>query len=379
MKIVYIVKYIAQLGGLDRVLSDKMNYLAEHYHHDVYLITYEQGKHPFSYSLSPKIKHTDLNVRFFTRHGKSLVKRFLLYLKMRRQFRNRLYSRIREIHPDVVVTLTDSYSLSDILMNIPGTFKRIVESHVERNSFLKANDFSHSFILNKVGRIYDAYFSRQFKKCDRMVVLTEKDAAKWKKDIPQTIVIPNPVTLYPEVQSALTAKTVISAGRLELQKGYDLLIKAWNSVHQKHPDWKLTIYGDGGCRTELENLIAQSGLSGVVYLYPATKDIYHKYIDSSIYVMSSRYEGFGLVLIEAMSCGIPCVSFDCPHGPSDIITNYKNGILVENANLTKLSESICLLIENEELRRNMGKNARESIKKYLPQTIMPQWEELFHT
>ena len=143
MKIVYIVKYIAQLGGLDRVMTDKMNYLSDKLNHEIFLITYEQGKHPFSYSLSSNINHIDLNVRFFTRYKYKLLKRTYLYLKMRKKFKQKLYKQIQKISPDILICSTDSYSLLDILMNTPGNFKKIVESHVERNSILKKNDFKN--------------------------------------------------------------------------------------------------------------------------------------------------------------------------------------------------------------------------------------------
>lgn len=175
------------------------------------------------------------------------------------------------------------------------------------------------------------------------------------------------------------SKRIITAGRLVEQKGYDLLLDAWSKVHQKHPEWILDIYGEGEDKTMLLEKRKNLALENSVLFHPPTLDIYQKYMDSDFYVMSSRFEGFGLVLAEAMSCGIPCVSFDCPHGPSDIIKDYEDGLLVEKENIKELADKICYLIENENVRIKMGHKARENVKRFLPENVMPQWKNLFES
>lgn len=375
MRIVYIMKYIAQLGGLDRVMSLKMNNLAK-LGYEVYLITYEQGQHPISFPLDERIRHTDIDVRFFTRHSKNLFKRVLQYFNMRKTFKKRLYNRIKEINPDIIVTLTDSYTLLDILQGIPGNAYRVIESHVERGSFKKANDFKGKPVLYQLGKLFDHYITRQIKKADCLVTLTQHDANAWS-EIKNVKVIPNPLSFDVNQKSDLSRKVVISVGRLEWQKGYDMLIDAWQIVNKKHPDWELHVFGDGNDRAALEKKTKECKLGDYIYWEHSTPDIINKYLDSSIYVMSSRYEGFGLVLTEAMSCGLPCISFNCPFGPSDIINDGEDGILVEPNNIVDLANSICKLIEDDSLRKDLSNTALKNVQRYNSKNIMKDWTRLF--
>lgn len=375
MKIVYIYKSIASLSGMERILTDKMNYLADQLGYDIYLITYEQGKHPLSFSLSSRVQHRDLGVVFYSKSKYSLSKRIWLYFMMRRIFKRKLYEIVQNINPDIIVAMSYAYPQLDIIANIPGKSKRILETHIAKEALLKSADFN-LFLLKKIAWIYDYYMMSQIKKFDILVTLTEQDKRKWENRLP-TIVIPNVLTLYPQEKALLNNKKIISAGRFDSQKGYDLLILAWRIVIDKHPDWQMHIFGDGNCNTMLQNSIKELQIESSFFLHEATPNIYEQYLRHSIYVMSSRYEGFGLVLIEAMSCGLPCISFDCPSGPSEIIKNGENGILVENGNINKLSEAICYLIEKEEVRKQMGLEARKSALRYSKKNIMKQWDTLF--
>ena len=139
----------------------------------------------------------------------------------------------------------------------------------------------------------------------------------------------------------------------------------------------MEIYGKFDASEGLETLAKSLQIGECVHFFEPQKNIIENYLESSIYVMSSRFEGFGMVLIEAMACGIPCVSFNCPFGPSDIITNEVDGFLVENGNSKALAEKLNLLIEDTELRMKMGKRAKENAKRFLPEKIMQQWDELF--
>ncbi len=378
MKIVYLFNSLAKLAGTERILTDKMYYLSEVMGHEVHIITYEQGKHPVAFPLPPKVQWTDIDVCFYTMYNYGMLKRAVKYLQMRKQFKMKLNEMMHQLQPNILICTTYSYGELDLIAQVPGSAKKIVESHVARHTMEKRFTTSPTKINQWLARWKDRHIAKSLHRFSAIVTLTEKDKQSWK-EYADVSTIPNLLTYYPlHGIGSKEKKRVISAGRLLTQKGYDLLIQSWKIVHEKHPEWILDIYGDGEDKRALQQLIHSNGLTDSLHIYPSTSRIYDKYIDSDLYVMSSRWEGFGLVLIEAMSCGIPCVSFDCPHGPRDIITDGVDGLLVENGNITQLAEKIIYLIEHEEIRREMGRKARENVKRYLPENVMPQWEALFN-
>ena len=216
---------------------------------------------------------------------------------------------------------------------------------------------------------------RQVRQLKRFVVLSHEDAAEWT-ELDNVTVIYNPLPFFPQQQSDSTPKQVIAVGRYVPQKGFDRLISAWSIVSKQHPDWMLRIYGDG-MREQLQKQIAELEIASSCILEHSTPNIADKYCESSIFVLSSRYEGFGMVIIEAMACGVPPVSFTCPCGPRDIINDGVNGLLVENGDIEGLAEKICYLIENEEIRREMGLQARIDVERFRIEQIAGQWNFLF--
>ena len=216
------------------------------------------------------------------------------------------------------------------------------------------------------------------KRLDKLVLLTSQDEICWKMTTLKTCVIPNPITIEYGERSPLDMKRVIAVGRLNEQKGYDFLIGAWSIVAKKHPDWTLDIYGEGQLRDFIQNMIIQYGLKASINLKGVVKDINREYAKSSILVLSSRYEGFGLVLVEAMSCGVPCVAFDCPFGPRDIINSGIDGLLVKYLDVKALADGLCTLIENVKLRQAMGNKAFEHIQRYDVDHVMQMWMDLFN-
>ena len=217
---------------------------------------------------------------------------------------------------------------------------------------------------------------RQVRRLERFVVLTNEDSQNWS-GFDNVIVIPNPIEKFPVVISDCSRKHAIAVGRYTWQKGFDLLIRAWKYVYAKHPEWVLDIYGPGNYEVYRQQVVNE-GLSSVVKCHEADSDIFARFAESSIFILSSRYEGLPLVLGEAMATGLPIVSFCCPCGPKDIISDGKDGILVENGNVEKLAESIIYLIENETIRKQYGQLGRKTAFRYNEKSIMGLWIDLFN-
>ena len=375
MKLVYIFSSFAAKGGTERIFCDKMNWLAEVAGYEIVFVTYEQGNHPFAYPLSNKIRHVDLNTRFFTTGTMPLLKRIRSIFTLPRLFKHRLRKLLDEIQPDVVVSTTYALFLFREILSQP--YRHVVESHVCYYQLLLQKKFTHiSWLDRKIAR----HLLEMLKRCEKVVVLTHKDAACWK-GYDNIEVIHNVVTNYPEkiTDVADRPKRIIAVGRLHAQKGFDLLIQSWQLIAARHPDWQLVVYGHGGDLQKLQQQLEKAGLTSSMTFAGATDNIYKEYQNSAFYVMSSRYEGWGLVLVEAMSCGLPCVSFDCPYGPSDIIRDGEDGFLVENGNIQQLAEKMELLINNKELRERLGVRARLNAARFTSDNIMPQWTKLFDT
>ena len=374
MKLVYIFSSFAAKGGTERIFCDKMNWLAEVAGYEIVFVTYEQGNHPFAYPLSNKIRHVDLNTRFFTTGTMPLLKRIRSKFTLPRLFKHRLRKLLDEIQPDVVVSTTYALLLFREILSQP--YRHVVESHVYYQLLLQ-NTFTH---IPWLDRKISQHLLKMLKRCEKVVVLTHKDAACWK-GYDNIEVIHNVVTNYPEkiTDVADRPKRIIAVGRLQAQKGFDLLIQSWQLIAARHPDWQLVVYGHGGDLQKLQQQLEKAGLTSSMTFAGTTDNIYKEYQNSAFYVMSSRYEGWGLVLVEAMSCGLPCVSFDCPYGPSDIIRDGEDGFLVENGNIQQLAEKMELLINNKELRERLGVRARLNAARFTSDNIMPQWTKLFET
>lgn len=373
LKIVYCIPSLYYPSGMERVVTLKANYFAEVYGYEVVIIlTDGKDKKPF-YSLSPLVRTINLDINYDELYGKSFLKKTVLYLKKQRIFKKRLRDCLFSLKPDISIsTLRREINFFNSIKD--GSIK-IGEIH-----FSKANyrDFKSEKFINIVQKSIAFFWMRQLiyqlKKLDKFIILTEEDKMLWT-ELKNVQTINNPLSFFPDRISQCENKQIIAAGRYVPQKGFDLLIEAWSLVEKKHPDWKLLIFGDGD-RKLLENIINKNNLQNC-YLKHSTNDIASEFINSSIYVLSSRFEGFGMVIIEAMACGVPPIAFDCPCGPKDIIYNLKDGILVNSGDINELAEKICFLIENEDIRKNMGINARKNAERFKIEHIAEQWKLLF--
>lgn len=214
-----------------------------------------------------------------------------------------------------------------------------------------------------------------YPRLNAVVLLTEKDKIKYTF-CKNTYVIPNSVPQMEET-AACENKLLLAIGRYTKQKGFDMLIKAFSLVHEQIPDWKLKIIGQGEDKELLENLIKENALQNKVELVPPTKNIKDEYLSAGMYVLSSRWEGFTLVLTEAKSAGLPSVAFNCPEGPADILRDEKDGFLVEPENIEAFAEKIVCLAKNEDLRKQFGAAAKEDIKRLSLENVFKMWDNLF--
>lgn len=376
MKITYIYTALVTKGGADRVITNKANWLAEH-GYDVMIVTDTQmGRAPV-YPLSDKVKLHDLAIDFSLEYGHSLLVRAWWYFKLMRKYRMKLTELLVNRKSDVVIT-TLGRDL-DFITQIKDGSVKIGESHIARYFSRNFHLLEQKGGINKIiAKIWRHKQERDVSRLDALVLLTKEDANSWE-GVTKTFVIPNPTPFYPKESSTCESHKAICVGRLNEQKGYEYLIDAWAIVSKRYPDWILNAYGSGEIKEDLQSRIDERGISEKLILNEPTSQIIEKYLESSLYIMSSRYEGFPMVLLEAMSCGLPCVSFNCPNGAKDLIENGKNGFLVDYLNVNELAEAICLLIDKESLRRQFGQKAKEDVQKYLPDYIMMLWVDLFES
>ena len=378
MKIAYILSSFFAKAGTERILSDKMNYLANRYGYDITFITYEQGNHPMAFSLDKRIRVIDLNTRFFPLYKLNPVRRVIAKSFQKRKLKSKLHDVLSVVNPDFVVLTTYDFDKFGSILTLPYRF--VIESHISITD-VRQEFRQHNVILKFFGKYLDSIHFKIMNKADALISLTSADKTNWEKHVNIPIfVIPNLVTVYPNDISCYSERPnrIICVGRLTRQKGFDYLIKAWALIANKYPGWKIDIFGSGDLEDFLIQMIDNYNLKESITINKPTSNIFEEYDRSSIYVLSSRYEGFCLVLLEAMSFGIPCISFNCPHGPSDMITNGEEGILVPVGDINKLADSIEWMITHKEERERMSQNSREKVKYYLAENIMPQWVELFN-
>ena len=379
MKIAYVIDSLASKGGAERILSDKMNYMAEVLGYEVYVITCYQHPEEDSnvYHLSDKVRQVNLQIRYYRQYHYKYPMRLWVKYNINRKLLFDLTETVQRINPDVLVGL--GYFKADVVTGIECRAVKVVESHEARIYTMLDIGYSHSFFSNVFLRIYRKhYLQRVERQADVIVVLTKEDAKEWSK-AKRVEVIPN-FTMMPVWKlSTCENKRVIAAGRLEWQKGFDQLVESWNIVHRRYPDWHLDIFGSGTMELTLKRSICSLGLDQVISIHPYTSDINKEYSESSIFALSSRYEGFGLVLLEAMQSGLPCVTFDCPFGPKMVVSDHKTGLVVKNGDIKAFADKLCCLIANENMRKQFSREAVERAKLFDVKEVMNQWKQLFES
>ena len=376
MKVVYAVEAVNLSGGYDRVIIEKANYLAEH-GFDVIITVASHALAEPCYEISEKVRLVDFGIDFHQQYGHHLFYRAFIYFVMMRRYRRALKELLLFERPDILITTLGREI--DFITKIHDGSVKIGESHIAKNYVRNLHLMEQNGIAQRmIARLWRRKMDKLVGQLDALVLLTQHDADSWS-GLTRTVVIPNSLPFFPEKPSTCNQKQVIFVGRLNEQKGLEYLVKTWEHVHQKHKDWILQIYGDGDQRDLLHRLIREAKMEDTVIVNQPTRQIMDRYLESSIFLLTSRFEGFGMVLIEAMACGVPVVSFDCPWGPADIIKNGEDGFLVGYLNTIEAAEKVVQLIESPELRKKMGIRARENVQRYSRNTVMKQWIGLFYS
>jgi len=376
LKIVYLTPALYMAGGVERVLTLKANYFAEYFGYDITIILTEGKDKPLFYPLSDKIKVINLNIDFEELWTCSFVKKILVYLKRQRQFKKALTKELMSIRPDVTVSLLRREI--NFINNIPDGSCKIGELHINRANYRNFRTQNVGIVKRLFAKFWSHNLVAHLRRLDKLVVLTEKDREAWV-ELDNVVAIPDPLSLYPKKVSPLTEKRVVAVARYSHEKGIDLLLQAW-AIAEKHAlGWRLDVYGDGD-RTSYNQLMENLHIDrSRCELHGRTDSVETAYVNSSIFVLSSRFEGFGMVLTEAMACGLPVVSFDCPWGPRSIITDGADGLLVENGNVEALADGLTRLMGDADLRQTMAANGIKNVQRFSIEHISESWKELFES
>jgi glycosyltransferase involved in cell wall biosynthesis len=338
-------------GGAERVMSILCNELIKR-DYDVNLAT--NINHTFAYKLDTGIKIIPLYPEDYWKKHKII--RLILYIK-------RIRSIVSQTKPDIIISFMHNICAITYGMRIP-----VIQSEHTTYSRKVSKKFN-------IGRLFIN------KLANKVTVLTQQDFDLLGNRLPNKVVMPNPLSFPIYTAENMRNNAILAAGRIDVWhvKGFDNLLKSWSLIAQKHKDWHIEIAGTGNDKNinYLKQLTKQLGIEDSVYFLGFVKDIDKLMQQSHIFVLSSRYEGFGMCLIEAMSQGCACISFDCPTGPKEIITDGYSGILIENQNIEKMSEAILRVIEDEELREMLSQNAGKEVIRFTPDKTVERWEELF--
>lgn len=383
LKIVYLTPALYMAGGVERVLTLKASHLADHCGYDVTIILTEGRGKPLFYPLSDRVKVVNLDIGFEALWECSFLKKVFVYLGKQWRYRRQLRAELMRLRPDVTVSLLRREI--NFLSGIADGSRKVGELHINRANYRNFSDHDRAIGFSPMesfkrlfARLWMGSLVGKLRQLDRLVVLTEKDREAWV-ELSNVEVIPDPLPFVPTTVSPLTERRVVAVARYSHEKGIDLLLQAWSQAQREHPDWRLDVYGDGD-RTPYLELSSRLGIDGSrCALHGRTSDVEQVYVSGSIFVLSSRFEGFGMVMVEAMACGLPVVAFDCPWGPRSIVSHGHDGLLADNGNPADLASKLGMLMGDAQLRATMASAALASVQRYRLETIMARWVALFES
>lgn len=358
MKLIYLIAGTYRPAGMERVLAQKANWFAERGAEVVIVTTDQKGRKP-AFELDPSIRCVDLGVGYEDNNGSSFMDKLVHFPAKQRMHRRKLAKLLKAEKADIVVSMFCNDA--SFLPKIKDGSRKVLEIHFSR---FKRLQYGRKGLYGLADRYLSWKDKRSVAKFDKFVVLTKEDAGYWG-EMPNMTVIPNGRTFTFETPSDCTKHQIIAVGRYNYQKGFDMLLEAWKKMDTH--GWTLRI---AGCGDELGQVPGN-------VLLGASADMKKEYLESSILVLSSRYEGLPMVLLEAQAAGLPIVAFECKCGPKDVITDGVDGFLVKEGDTDALAERLFELMDSVELRQRMGAEAYKASDRFEVEAIMERWEKLF--
>lgn len=372
MVIVYCLQALHRMGGIERVITTKANRLAE-LGYTVHIITTDQREQAPAFPLHSSIALHDLGLNYEHDNELGRFGRIRALYRKRSLHRERLEGLLRKLGADI--TISTFFQEAPILPKLRDGSKKVLEMHTSR--YARVNMYpKEARLMRLYGRWRQWQDERLARQYDAFVILTEVERPlyKYQKNLYN---IPNPCVLPEYGYSDLSKPQAIAVGRLEYVKNFESLIRAWQSVAERYPEWQLAIYGDGPLGGQLARLIEDLGLQGQVSLKGNHSRMDERYRESSMCLMTSHFEGLPMVLLEAQTCGLPIVAYDCPSGPREVVIHGRNGLLVAEGDETALANAIISLIEDPTRLHTLAEQAREDAQRYDLETIIARWQVLF--
>lgn len=362
MRLTLVIFSLQQVGGAERVISIISNYWAAQ-NYKITILTFDRGTKPSFYDLDPRIAHLPLGI---ARHSSNFSAAIWNNLKRVQKLR----TAIENTKPDIVISFIDVTNVTTLLATRGLAAPVIVSERIDPTMY-------------SIGIWWQKLRNLTYQFADRIVVQTNSALNYFIGQLSTPVaVIPNPVLPIADcgyrLEKLWGQRTIMAMGRLTRQKGFDLLIEAFDRLKNLHPNWKLVIFGEGELRSELENYIRHLRLTDRVYLPGVVQSPSNALKQADIFVMPSRFEGFPNALCEAMACGLPVIATDCPSGPRDIIRDGWDGILVANENIDALSSAMSQLMTSEQKRQYLASHAPEILNRFGLETVMGMWERLLN-
>ena len=372
MKLLFHLASTAVFGGSVRVLYNKVRWLVDRGGYEIVIVTTDQhGGQPY-FDFPASVKMIDLGINYWDDYSKNPLARTWLTLRKQRMHRRKLAEVLRQERPDITFVHypTEAWVAADIRDGSP----KVMEFHTSRYFRLQETP-------QGLHRLVARYRSRQdrqrAKRFSTVVVLTEEDREQW--GLPGLRVIPNAAPQVNVAADPGRSRTVIAVGRLIPLKRFDQLLEAWAMLPAElRSCWQLKIFGDGHLEEPLKQQALSLGIGDSVQILPSTGDIYTEYANAALLTMTSQYEGLSMVMLEALSVGLPMVSYSFKCGPRDLIDDGENGYIVPLGDVKALSAAMQKLMRDDALRDRMSRAARRKAEAFQEARIMEKWEALFH-